>query len=188
MVTVINNLLVGTVAEVKAHPEQVVVNLAHSYHYDLHKWTRRDGIDHSTDPCYLVCEELPHILSVNWVDSPDPSFFNYNGQGVEIFHKIFDFIDKQIKEGSVRIVCNKAESRAPSVAMAYLAKRTNVLSRPVVNTLDIVEGDVLAAIDRAKEFEKPTYPQAREKFIRMYPGYYPGSGITSFLIDHWEEL
>src|SRR6185312_11023195 len=117
MIPIINNLLVGTVSEIKSHPEYVVVNLAHSYHYELHDWSRKDGIDHSIDPCYLVCTENPKVLSVNWIDSPLSSFFDYNGQGIAIFHQIFDFIDKNINKGAVRIVCNKGESRAPSIAM-----------------------------------------------------------------------
>lgn len=190
MVPVKTNLLVGTVSEIKAHPEWAIVNLAHTYHYELHEWTRRDGIDHTVDPCYLVCTENPNLLSVNWVDSPDPRYFDYNGQGVAVLLQIFDFIDKHIAlppQKTVGVVCNRGESRSPSVAMAYLAKRTTLLARPVVSAADLAV-DPAAAINNATEFEKPTYDEARNKFTRLYPKYYPSSGITSFLIDHWGEL
>lgn len=189
MVPIKTNLLVGTVSEIKAHPQWAVVNLAHNYHYELHKWTRKDSVDHTVDPCYLVCTENPSLLSINWVDSPDPRYFDYNGQGIQLFSQIFDFIDKHLPTQTVGVVCNKGESRSPSVMLAYLAKRTNLLSRPIVSAADLMseEGPV-AAINNAQHFEKPSYNDAREKFTRLYPKYYPSSGITSFLIDHWEEL
>lgn len=189
MIPVKTNLLIGTVSEIKSHPEWASINLAHNYHYELHQWTRRDGIDHTVDPCYLICTENPDLLSVNWVDSPDARYFDYNGQGVSLVLQMFDFIDKFLPTHSVGIVCNRGESRSPSIAMAYLAKRTNVLSRPIVSASDLMEGqNPIELIDNAKDFEKPTYSIARDKFQHIYSKYYPSSGITSFLIDHWDEL
>lgn len=189
MIQITNNLLVGTVAEIPAHPEWAFVNLAHTYHYEIHKWTRNDGIDHTIDKCYVVCTENPMLLSLNWVDSPNAALYDYNGQGVARFHQIFDFIDQSRGNRPVGIVCNKGESRSPSIAMAYLAKRTNILSRPVIAAEDLMKGaDPVALINEAKDFEKPTYALAREKFERIYSSYYPAGGITTFLIDHWDEL
>lgn len=203
MIKIAPQLYIGTTAEIPAIRKEIVhedktvtiqqdptfkiVNLAHTFHYALHKWDRR-GTDHSQDKCYVVHED-PLLLSVNWVDAADARYFDYKGEGAKNFHKIFNFIDKFRGPFKILIACNKGESRAPSVAMTYLAKRTDIMSEPQVNLADLKDGEsVNDAIARAKLFDKPPYGLAREKFLRIFPEYYPGQGITEFLIDHWAEL
>lgn len=190
MIKIAPQLYIGTTGEIdvaKQDKDFKIVSLAHTYHYLLHEWDRR-GKDYSQDKCYVVHED-PLLLSVNWVDAAEARYFDYNSGGVRVFQKIFNFIDKFRGPFKILIVCNKGESRAPSVAMAYLAKRTDIMSEPNVNYTDIKEGQsVNDALVRAKLFDKPPYGLAREKFLRMYPNYFPGQGITEFLIDHWAEL
>ncbi len=190
MIKIAPQLYLGTTAEIPVAMKDAnfkIVNLAHTYHYALHEWERR-GKNYQQDKCYVVHED-PIRLSVNWVDAAEAKYFDYNGEGVKVFHKIFSFINKFRGPFSVLVACNKGESRAPSVAMAYLAKCTDTFSEPQVNLADLKEGETTTdVINRAKLFEKPPYGAARDKFLRIYPDYLPGQGITEFLIDHWADL
>lgn len=194
MTPIINNLLIGTTGEVNSLDNAQIVNLAHTYHYELHEWKLRDKIDRSKDICYIVCKETPHILSVNWIDSHEAKYFDYNGFGVQVFHDIFDFIDTaRMQRKNVVVVCNKGQSRSPSVVMAYLAKRTEELDIRMPDSGSFAGMEVLPAPDEYEpkkvKLEKPPYGWAREQFIRrFYPGYYSGQGITQFLIDKWDLL
>jgi hypothetical protein len=185
MIQIANRLYIGTVPEARSHPDWAIVNLTHTWHYELHNWGNRDGVDRSGDPCYVICEEDPHRLSLNWIDSPDPRYFDYGGTGVENFHKIFDYINKNRAFRPVAVVCNRGESRAPSVAMAYLARATTILRIPTQYHKN-PEDPFHPIIDVYNNH--PKYEDAREQFKNMYPNYYPAQGITTFLIDHWEEL
>jgi hypothetical protein len=168
MIEIADKLFVGTVGEIGATDDEFkIVNVAHTYHYALHQWRLKE--DHKSDPCYVVHED-PRMLSINWIDS-QARFFDYNGEGVKTFHKILNFIQKFRGPFKVLIACNKGESRAPSVGLVYLAKRT----------------DVLLAKDEQFEYSIP-YVLSRGRFMTLYPNYLPGAGMTDFLINHWEEL
>jgi predicted protein tyrosine phosphatase len=73
-------------------------------------------------------------------------------------------MDKHIGKRRVIIHCNKGESRAPSLALLYLAKRTPMLP-------------------------SESYPTAAEAFrTKLCPEYQPGRGIEIWLSEHWNEL
>lgn len=192
MTEILPFLFIGTTGEVNSLTDFRVVNLAHTYHYELHEWKLRDKIDRSKDQCYILCKETPWLLSVNWVDAHEAKYFDYNGFGVQVMHEIFDFIDRaRMQKKNVIVVCNKGQSRSPSVVMSYVAKRTQELD------IRLPEGGMFSGIEtippnyepKKIRLEKPPYGWAREQFTkRFYPDYAPGQGITQFLIDKWDQL
>ena len=71
-------------------------------------------------PNYLSFER-GHHLYLNLIDPPVPLF------KLESFKIFFDFADRQIVTRPLLIHCNKGESRAPSLALLYMAKRLDLL-------------------------------------------------------------
>ncbi len=181
MIEIYDHLFIGTIGEIPMAVKRgfKIVNTAHTLHYSMHKWSLR-GEDHKDDKCYIVHED-PQTMSINWIDSPDSKFFDYEGQGIRNFQKLLMFISKFRREFNVLITCNKGESRAPSVGMLYLAKHTSVLSR----MKRLPDPDEVL---KDEDYFKPTYGEARDRFLKVYPNYYPGQGISSFLIDNWDRI
>ena len=104
-------------------------------------------------PNYLTFED-GHHLYMDLIDWPKPEF------EIEIFFKFIEFVDRQIKERGVLIHCNKGESRAPSLALLYMAKRLALLPNE-------------------------NYDLAAECFRQQFP-YSPSRGISSWLRQHWQ--
>jgi predicted protein tyrosine phosphatase len=73
------------------------------------------------------------------------------------------FIEKHISNRKVMIHCNEGLSRAPSLALLYLAKR-------------------------AKVIDDGSYRAAAKDFIKLFRFYQPGRGIALYLELHWKEL
>ena len=108
-------------------------------------------------PNYLV-KEKANNLYLNIIDPPVPLF------KMRLFTEFLMFIRHHWNEGKkVLIHCNKGDSRAPSLALLFLAKDTGVISNE-------------------------SYEKAKEEFIKIYPAYLPGRGIQIYLRDHWGEL
>lgn len=105
-------------------------------------------------PHYLSLEQGRHLY-LNMIDPPQPLFQRAS------FARFFDFVDRHIETCPVLIHCNKGESRAPSLALLYMAKRGFL---PDEN-----------------------YAAARAAFETRFP-YKPGRGIAAFLTQHWNEL
>ena len=108
-------------------------------------------------PEYLVARRGPH-LALNIVDAPEAKWFR-----LEPFTAALDFLDFVVPQGAVVIHCNSGLSRAPSIAMLWLAKR-------------------------AKAFLGTSYPEAKAAFTRIMRGYMPGKGIEAFLEERWETI
>lgn len=107
--------------------------------------------------CYLVLEQ-PFDLYLSIIDPPLPLF------RLETFTEFLCFAAQHYDVGrSLLIHSNQGESRAPSLALLFLAKH-------------------LHAID-ARSFDA-----AAQCFTRLYPAYKPGSGIRLYLRKHWGEL
>lgn len=108
-----------------------------------------------THPNYLSCERDSHLY-LNMVDPPVPLFKH------ETFKIFFEFVDRHIASKPIVIHCNQGLSRAPSLALLYMAKR-----------LDLVPNS--------------DYASARCAFERQFP-YSPGRGIETFLSAEWSSL
>ena len=108
-------------------------------------------------PEYLWAERPAHLV-MNLIDPPVPLF------KLESFTKAIDFLESALDdEQHVLIHCNAGLSRAPSLALVYLAKRRGVLP-------------------------DDSFSIAREVFLTKYPRYQPGQGHITFLTERWAEI
>lgn len=122
----------------------------------------------SRDRFYLVYE-MPDNLFLNIVDMDTPLLHRY----MSILTKAaLDFIQKKIKDSSVIIHCNVGESRAPSLALLYLAKRYKNIS--ITSTENLISND--------------NFYSARQDFLKLFPTYKPSNGISTYMENHWEEI
>jgi len=106
-------------------------------------------------PFYLWKEDGPHLY-LNIVDPPVALFKR------ESFDAFFRFVDRKIAAAPVLIHCNQGESRAPSLALLYMAKRLALLP-------------------------DESYAAAAAAFARRFP-YRPGNGIKGYLTQNWHLL
>jgi hypothetical protein len=107
-------------------------------------------------PRYLIFEKGNHLF-LNIIDPPQPLFMP------PLFIESLNFIEKHIQDKKVLIHCNLGCSRAPSLALLYLAKR-------------------------AKAMDDTSYRKAAEEFTKIYPYYQPQRGIVIYLEQNWEKL
>jgi len=110
----------------------------------------------SNHPHYLTYERGSHLF-LNIIDPLQPLF------KLPLFTASLDFIDNYIDERQVLIHCNHGLSRAPSIALLWLAKRKNAITNV-------------------------SYRDAYTEFNKIYPQYQPGNGIAHYLLDHWLEI
>lgn len=162
MKEVLSNLYVGTVGEaypiLRQQDEWHVANVAKTLHLDLHGWSSADR----NSPYYIIHENF-HWISVNWVDSPNYRLFDYQNNGVNVVKQVLAFIQKSLEEGKkVLITCDQAQSRSPSIALLYLAKRAHTIT-------------------------DTSFADAKRDFLQIYPRYAP-SGIADFLSAKWEQI
>ena len=80
-----------------------------------------------------------------------------------IIIKALNFIESSIKENNVLIHCNQGCSRAPSLALLYLAKRKGVI-------------------------DNDSYQRAKDDFKKLGAFYTPGNGINIYLTKRWNDL
>ena len=111
----------------------------------------------SNHPHYLVLEK-ENNLYLNMIDPPEPLFM------MPLFTRFLEFTSAywDIKK-NVFIHCNKGESRAPSLALLFLAKKVGVINNE-------------------------SYKKAKQDFIKIYPYYTPGTGIQFFLEKNWDKI
>lgn len=105
-------------------------------------------------PNYLICEKGTHLF-LNMIDPPSPLF------KPELFTKSIDFISNYIPARQVLIHCNNGFSRAPSIALLFLAKRPRKISNE-------------------------SFVKAVSDFKKLYPYYQPGKGIATYLCRNWK--
>ncbi len=111
----------------------------------------------SSHPNYLVLER-DHNLYLNLIDPPKPLFMSPS------FTAFLDFTGRKWDEGKkILIHCNQGESRAPSLAMMFLAKHTGQISND-------------------------SFERATEEFQPLYPNYQPGLGIQIYLGENWHNF
>ena len=111
----------------------------------------------SQHPNYLVLEQ-EHDLFLNMIDPPAPLFMP------PLFSRFMEFSNKHWSQGEKLLIhCNQGESRAPSLALLFLAKA------------------ILAIPNDSHEI-------AREEFEKLYPRYNPGKGIQKYFSKNWSAL
>lgn len=108
-------------------------------------------------PNYLKLEEGSHLY-LNLIDPEDKPLFYPSS-----FDTALEFISDKIDDKKVLIHCNEGLSRAPSIALLYLAN----------------EGII----------KNSSYKSAWQDFkSNYYPNYQPSGGIRIFFNEHWEDF
>jgi hypothetical protein len=111
----------------------------------------------STHPNYLVLER-DNDLYLNIIDPPKPLFMP------PTFTSFLEFAKSKWDEGkNVLIHCNQGESRAPSLAMMFLAKHLGKIS-------------------------DASFQSATEDFQQIYPNFQLGLGIQIYLNENWHSF
>ena len=111
----------------------------------------------NTHPNYLVLIDGADLF-MNIIDPPAPLFMPAS------FTSFLAFSDKQWLAGRKLLIhCNQGESRAPSLALLFLAKCRSALNNH-------------------------TYQSARAEFELRYPAYNPGKGIQTYFSRNWNEM
>lgn len=158
MIQVCTNLFVGSEYDYRTQITgtdcwAVVHACKEPYHREALGYSGRGAPkDH---PEYLVARRGDRLI-LNMVDANDPALF-----AKEMINQALDFIDEQLAVGhKVLVHCNQGESRAPSIALLYMACRLHVLPT-----------DSLEAAEHA--------------FVTKYPGYNPKPGIREHLRQNW---
>ena len=156
MIEVMPNLFVGSDSDyIGAHvsPGWTVIHAAKE------PWHRKMvGYEGKAAPQgeeYLVARRGNEI-ALNLVDAQDEKYIP-----VELIETALEEIERGLKNGEVLIHCNKGESRAPSIALMYMARHGNLPAE---------------------------YADALDKFIELYDDYTPGQGMADFMAKHWDEI
>ncbi len=99
--------------------------------------------------------DRPNNLYLNMIDPSEPLFMP------ALFSEFLRFARQHWEDGkNLLIHCNRGDSRVPSLALLFLAKVVGVL--PDEN-----------------------YAADLEKFVNLYPAYFPGQGIQIYLGKNW---
>ena len=118
---------------------------------------KKAGIVTKKSPNYLGVEESRQLW-LNLMDSEEPAF------RVSSFQRFLAFARRWHAAGKRLVIHdNKGKSRAPSLALLFLAKIT-------------------------EELPNTSYDDAYDGFERICPDYKPGAGIEQFLREHWKEI
>lgn len=113
----------------------------------------------SSHPNYLVLEE-DNDLYLNMVDMDQKQKHQFMEPMIDA---ALTFVEKHIESKQVLFHCNQGQSRSPTLAMLYLAKRTNQIS-------------------------DESYTEASNEFEELYPQHNPGRGIHLYLQDYWNQI
>lgn len=111
----------------------------------------------SSHPNYLVLEQSSDLY-LNIIDPPVPLFMP------ALFSSFLKFAKKHWGDGKKLVIhCNQGESRAPSLALLFLARALTVI-------------------------DDSSYSSARDEFQKLYPRYQPGKGIQTYFTQNWAKL
>lgn len=156
MIEIQDGLFVGT--ELDCRRGDLALAVVHACKHPCHvNFVGYRGSLPSNHPDYLYLES-GNDLVLNMIDPPVPLF------KPEMFEAYLTFVRRQLAESRpVLIHCNQGESRAPSLALVFMAK-----------------------VDRT--INDSSYDSARADFERHFVGYRPASGIQTYLREHWSTL
>jgi len=156
MVEVYDRLFVGTVDDCRIGVEKLAV--VHACKSPCHQQAvGYRGSLSASHPNYLVLHRN-YDLYLNIIDPPGPLF------KAATFERFLGFARMKYNSGaSVLIHCNQGESRAPSLALLFLAKHIGALP-------------------------DSSFVDAKQAFEHLFPTYHPGVGIQRFLAENWDTL
>lgn len=100
-------------------------------------------------PEYLVARQ-PGCVILNLIDAPDPRFI----AGEAVMAGVQAIADN-IKTGRVLVHCNQGVSRAPTIALLYMALHTEL-------------------------FDDCDYDDAADAFTKIYPAFRPNGGMAGY--------
>lgn len=103
----------------------------------------------------LVIERGSHLY-LNMLDPERPRISPL------LFQTAVQFLRTHVPERKVLIHCNAGDSRAPSIALVYLAGEGKIAS--------------------------DSYDSAEEEFLELYPDFSPGSGVFAYFQNAWSDL
>ncbi len=155
MKEVVPGLFVGSQNDYESVPEDwfVVQACKEPYHRQALGYTGRSAPADS--PEYLMARRGNRLI-LNLVDARDAVYIP-----TEIITAALLAIMGALAAGKPILVhCNKGESRAPSIALLYMASE-GLLPRE--------EDEAIA------------------DFTELYPEYAPGTGMAAFVHEHWQE-
>lgn len=139
-----------------AHTDAGNLAVVHACKHPCHR--QAVGYDNSLPsdhPHYLAIERPNHLYS-NLIDPAAPLSM------MKSFVTFLDFVDRHIDKCNVLIHCNRGESRSPTLALLYMAKRLN-------------------------ELPDDSYIIAAAAFRERFP-YSPGNGIVSWMSKNWDRI
>lgn len=91
-----------------------IVNLSHKQHKKLLGYTPSPE---SEGYVYTIKD---NCFSCNFIDSPDPKYYDYNNMGKDVFDMMFNFISNRLKEDAkVVVCCDQGKSRSIAVSIYY---------------------------------------------------------------------
>jgi hypothetical protein len=158
MFEVYKNIFVGTEQDCRYDSPQGWA-FVHACKYPCHtKIVGYRGTLPKNHPHYLIYEKGFHLV-LNMVDMEvelSPIYTN------PIMASAISFIHKYISLNKILIHCNQGVSRAPSLALVYLANKGLI--------------------------KNGNFNEAFQEFIRMYRLYQPAMGLGLYLNHNWSTL
>jgi protein-tyrosine phosphatase len=112
----------------------------------------------NTHPNYLTYENGEHLF-LNIVDMYDELLPQFMRP---IVKETLSFIESRIQHKKILIHCNFGSSRSPSLGFIYLANKGIIPNN--------------------------SYESALQEFLKLYPRYMPGAGITLYMQHDWNWL
>ena len=159
----------------KVHERLFVSNISDCFYDDRRNWAVIHACKHPchqrevryrrslnpSHPNYLIKERENGLhLFLNMVDMPNILKHEFTEPIVSC---ALNFIEKNIPSRNVLIHCNQGQSRAPSLALLFLAKRAKIISND-------------------------SYQKAKNEFREIFPQYVPGRGIEMYLSKYWDSI
>lgn len=129
----------------------------HPYHKQIVGYEKNCPKNH---PEYLVSyKPNEHLMALNMIDAEKPEFFSD-----EMIFAGLRFIDDELaKSRNVVVVCNKGESRSPSMCLLYLMAN---------NYFD----------------KKLKFSEVFSEFENLALNWNPKSGILQYCINFWDRI
>ncbi|MHB9133316.1 MAG: protein-tyrosine phosphatase family protein [Armatimonadota bacterium] len=159
MIEIYHNLFVGNDEDFTDNKAlladwSIIQAAKYPYHRDAVGYTGQAAPKSS--PEYLVARRDNRLI-LNLIDADTPKYIS-----AEAIDAALQFTHAALNDGdNVLILCNQGLSRAPSIALLYLARYTDAIP-------------------------KASFAKAREAFEQLYPDYYPSWGMWGFLNQNWQ--